>query len=218
MPPQNVVSSRIDVDGGLQHVRRELLEVHDDGVRRERHAHLLARAAHAVQPEHGILEIVVVQILDALPEPDRLLGGPHAVRIEAEAIAGQRLGERAIALELVLRAEHAALELVRREAVLRLERLAPARPADRTCALRRCRRPRWRSERTDTTRRARDRAAGRRGSRRPARPTSARGCRGTRTPAPRASASGCCRATRSDWRSGTASPRAAPDRGRAGTA
>ncbi len=86
----------------LQHVRRELLEVHDDGVRRERHAHLLARATHAVQSEDGILEIVVVQILDLLPEPDRLLGGPDAVRIEAEAVAGQRVGERAIALELVL--------------------------------------------------------------------------------------------------------------------
>ena len=37
------------------------------------------------RPKHRVFEIVVVQILDRLAEADRLLGGPHAVRIEAEA-------------------------------------------------------------------------------------------------------------------------------------
>src|SRR5207248_2991188 len=55
-------------------------------------------------------------------EPDRLLGRPHAVRIEAEAIAGKRRGERTIALELVLGREHSALQLVAAKAVLLLER------------------------------------------------------------------------------------------------
>ena len=44
------------------------------------------------------------------------------VRVVAEALAGQRRGERAVAGELVRGRVDAALELVRREAVLRLER------------------------------------------------------------------------------------------------
>ena len=46
-----------------------------------------------------------------------------AVRIEAKAVPWQRRGDRAVALELVLRREHAALQLVAREAVAGLERL-----------------------------------------------------------------------------------------------
>src|SRR4029077_12780462 len=67
------------------------------------------------------LEIVVVQILDALAEPDGLLGRPHRVGIEPERITRERLGERAIALELIGRRKDAALELVRLEAVGLLE-------------------------------------------------------------------------------------------------
>ena len=78
------------VDRGIEHVRGELLEVHDDGVGRERHAHLLAHAAHAVQAVHRILEVVVAQILDRLPEADGLLGRPDAVAVEADRVAGER--------------------------------------------------------------------------------------------------------------------------------
>src|SRR5512133_1168650 len=111
-----------DVDGGLQHVRGQLLEVHNDSVRRQRHAQLLSRATHPVHAEHRILEVVVLQILDVLAEPDRLLGGPDAVRVETKAITGKRGGDRAVALELELRWKHATLQLVRRESVRRLER------------------------------------------------------------------------------------------------
>ena len=81
-----------DVDRAIQHVGRELLEVDDDGVGRERDAELLARAPHARQAEDGIFEVVVVQILDRAAEADRLLGRPDRVGIEADAIAGQRRG------------------------------------------------------------------------------------------------------------------------------
>src|SRR5262249_19678017 len=62
-----------------------------------------------------------VEILDPLAEPDRLLRGPYAVRVEAKAVAGQRGRERAIALELVRGRKHAALQLVRLEPVRSLE-------------------------------------------------------------------------------------------------
>ena len=74
-----------------------------------------------LQAVHGVLEVVVAEVLDVLAEPDGLLGGPDAVRVEAEAIAREGRGERAVALELVLRREDSALELVARESVARLE-------------------------------------------------------------------------------------------------
>src|SRR5207249_11820720 len=89
---------------------------------RQRDPDPLPGAAHAVEPEHGVLEVVVVEVLDLAPEPHRHFGGPDAVGIEAEAVARERGGERTIALQLVARREHAALELVRRESALLLER------------------------------------------------------------------------------------------------
>src|SRR5262252_1210397 len=106
-----------DVDRCLEHVRRELLEADDNRVRRQRHPHFLARATHAVHPEDRILEIVVVDVLDVLPEPDRLLRGPHRVRVEAEGVVGHRLGERSITFQLVRRAEDAALQFMGPESV-----------------------------------------------------------------------------------------------------
>ena len=77
---------------------------------------------HPGEAEHRVLEIVVVEILDRAAEPDRLLGRPHGVRIEPEAVARQRRGDGAIALEVVVGREDAAFQLVRSEPVLRLER------------------------------------------------------------------------------------------------
>src|SRR5215211_4002379 len=111
-----------DVDGWLQHVRRELLEVHDHCVRREWHAQLLTREPHSVHAEHRIFEIVVVQILDVLAKPNRLFGRPDTVWIEPKSIAWQSGGDGAITLELELRREDAAFELVRRKSITRLER------------------------------------------------------------------------------------------------
>ena len=52
-----------------------------------------------------------------------MLGGPDAVRIEAQTVARQRLRECAVALELVAGWEHAALELVGGESPLSLHGL-----------------------------------------------------------------------------------------------
>ena len=73
-----------DVDGGVEHVGGELLEIYDDGIGGEGDASHFAGAAHAVQAEHRVLQIVVAQTLDGLAEADGLLGGPDAVGIEAE--------------------------------------------------------------------------------------------------------------------------------------
>ena len=70
-----------------------------------------------LRPYTGVLEVVVAEVLDVLAEPDGLLRGPDAVRVETEAVAGQRHGERAVALELVLRREDPAFQLVAGEAV-----------------------------------------------------------------------------------------------------
>jgi len=75
-----------------------------------------------VQAVDGVLEVVVLDVLDPLAEPDRLLGGPDAVRVEAEAVARERVREGPVALQLVLGWEDAALELVRGEPVALLER------------------------------------------------------------------------------------------------
>src|SRR5215204_1554019 len=79
--------SRVEQDHitrSIENIGGELFEIYDDGVRRERHPHFLTRSPHAVQAEHGILEIVVVDVLDLLAEPDRLLSRPRRVRIKSE--------------------------------------------------------------------------------------------------------------------------------------
>ena len=101
------------VDGAVQHVGGELLEIDDDGVRGERQAQLLAGMPHTGEAEDRILEVVVVEILNCASEPDGLLRRPDGIRIEAERVAGEGLGHRAIALEVVRRREDAAFELVR---------------------------------------------------------------------------------------------------------
>src|ERR1043165_200885 len=111
------------VDRGIQNVRRELFEVHYDGVGRERHAHFLAHAAHAVHAKHRIFEIVVAYVFDLLSKPDRRFSGPHTVRIETKPVAGQRSRECTITLELVLRRKHTAFQLVRSETITLLQRL-----------------------------------------------------------------------------------------------
>jgi len=57
-----------------------------------------------------------------LPKADRLFKGQSAIRVVAQAIAAQGIGERLVAGELIIRWEDAALQLVRREAVLALQR------------------------------------------------------------------------------------------------
>src|SRR5439155_9834087 len=104
------------VDGGVENVRRELLEVDDDRVRRQRDRNLLAHAPHPVQTPGRVLEVVVPQVLDRAPEAHRLLDREHRVRVEANAVLGEGLRERSEALELVIGRKDAALQLVRAEA------------------------------------------------------------------------------------------------------
>src|SRR6185503_2838561 len=109
------------VDGRLQHVGGKLFEVDDDGVGCQRQAKPFASAPHAVETEHRVFQIVVVEIFDRASEPNRLLGRPHRVRIETKAVSRKRSGKGAVALEIVLEREHAAFHLVRAKSILLLQ-------------------------------------------------------------------------------------------------
>src|SRR5688500_7672642 len=75
-----------DIDRRIQNIRRELLEIYNDRVRREWHTNFLARPTHAVKSKHRIFQVIVVDVLDLLAEPDRLFGRPGRVRIEPKRI------------------------------------------------------------------------------------------------------------------------------------
>ena len=122
MPPQNVVSSRTTSTRAVLNVGGELLEVDDDGVGRDRQRHEFLQPLQLRHAPDRVLEIVVADVEDAAAEVDRVGERQRAVRVVAKALAGQRRGERAIARELVRRRIDAAFQLVRREAVRRLER------------------------------------------------------------------------------------------------
>ena len=165
MPPQNVVSSRITSTAPRLDVGRELLEVDDDGVGRDRQRHELLQPLQLRHAPDRILEIVVAEVEDAAAELDRVRERQRGIGVVAEALAGQRRGQRAIARELVRGRIDAALQLVRREAVLRLQRARRGRRAARACALRPCRSRDRRSGRTGSSRTRRRRAACRRAAR-----------------------------------------------------
>jgi hypothetical protein len=71
IPPQKVVN---DIDRSVEDVGRQLLEVHDHRIRGEWKRQPFPDVAHARQTEHGVLEVVVVQIRDPAAEPDGLFG------------------------------------------------------------------------------------------------------------------------------------------------
>src|SRR5262245_20490024 len=109
---QNYVYRRVERVGG------ELLEVDDDRVGGQRHSDFLAHALHSGHSEDGVFQVVVANLFDLLGEPDRSLRRPDAVRVEAEVVvAVERVGERVVALQFVLRREDAALQFVRAESV-----------------------------------------------------------------------------------------------------
>ena len=109
------------VDRARRRVGCELFEVHDDRVGRERNPDEVAQRLHRRDAVDRILVVVVAQVLDRPPEVHGVVEGERAVGVVAQALAGQRLRERAVALELVRGGKDPALELVRAEAVLRLE-------------------------------------------------------------------------------------------------
>src|ERR1043166_1014166 len=65
---QNYINRRVE------RVGRELLEVDDPRIRRQRHPHLLAHAAQGVHAEGRVFEVVVAHVFDGLAAPDGLLG------------------------------------------------------------------------------------------------------------------------------------------------
>ncbi len=109
------------VDPAVQHVRGQLLEIHDNRVGGERNAQLLTGVPHAGEPEDGILEIVVVEILDGPSESDGLFGRPDGIGIESHGIAWDCRGDGTVALEIVVGRKHPALQFVRSEPVFLLE-------------------------------------------------------------------------------------------------
>src|ERR1035441_1821526 len=77
------------VDGGIEDIGGELLEVDHHGVGGERYAHHFAGAAHTVEAVDRILQVIVAQALDGLAEADGLFGGPYGVGVEAVGVAGE---------------------------------------------------------------------------------------------------------------------------------
>ena len=98
-------------------MRRQLLEIDHDRIGRRRDPNELADAAHAFKAPGRILEIVVVQILDRLADADRLFDRPGRVRVEPQAGLGEGRAKRARHLDIMVWRKHAALQLVRSEAV-----------------------------------------------------------------------------------------------------
>src|ERR1700754_3255154 len=75
------------IDCCIQNISRELFEIDDDGIRRERHTDLLTHTPHSVHAKHRVFEIVVANVFDLLTKPNRSFSGPNTVWIEPEAIA-----------------------------------------------------------------------------------------------------------------------------------
>jgi hypothetical protein len=82
-----------DVSRRVQYVGRQLLEIYDHGVGRERYLHLLAQAPHTVEPPGRVLVVVVFQILYGQAEADALLDAEGGGGIEPQGIFGERAGE-----------------------------------------------------------------------------------------------------------------------------
>src|SRR5258707_12052474 len=101
------------VDGSVEYVCRELFKVNDHGIGRKRHTNFLAGAAHTVQTINRIFEVVVSDVLDLLAEPHGSFCRPDSVWVESEAVAMERICNRAITFQFVLRGEDSALQLVR---------------------------------------------------------------------------------------------------------
>ena len=101
-----------DVHGGSQRIGGKLFEVHYHGIGGQRHAHHLAGAAHAVQAEDGILQVIVAETFNRLSETNGLLGGPGAVGVQAQRVFGESRGDGTVRFQLVIGREDAGLDFV----------------------------------------------------------------------------------------------------------
>src|SRR6266446_6191628 len=97
------------VNSSIEYVCCELLEINNDGIRCKRHPNLFAGSTHAVQPVNGIFEIIVSDVFDLLAERDGSFCRPDGVWIETEAVAMERICNRAITFQFVFRGEDSAL-------------------------------------------------------------------------------------------------------------
>jgi len=77
----------------------------------------LPQPAHAFKAPGRILEILVVQPLDSLADPDRLFHRPGRVGIEPQPVLGKSSAKGTHHLDIVVRMKHPALELVGLEAM-----------------------------------------------------------------------------------------------------
>src|SRR5687767_1950461 len=77
------------VNGRVEHISRQLFEIDDHRVRRERNANLLSDASHSIHAKHRIFQVIVsdrTHVLDSLTKPDRRFGGPNTVRIKPKTL------------------------------------------------------------------------------------------------------------------------------------
>src|SRR5215217_9578370 len=100
------------IDRRIENIRSELFEINYNRIRRQGHANFLTDAPHSVHTKHGIFKIIIANAFDLLTKPDCRLGGPHAIRIKAKAIAVECSGKRTIAFELIFGTEYSSLQLM----------------------------------------------------------------------------------------------------------
>src|ERR1700740_2842513 len=109
-PPKGCVQQD-HIDGRVPNIRRQLFEVDNDGISRQRGRELLAQATHSAQAPGGILKIVVPQPPYRLAETQRLFDRESGVRVGAERIARERICESPITLKFIVRIKNAGLQL-----------------------------------------------------------------------------------------------------------
>ncbi len=122
MPPQNVVSSSTTSTARISTFAASCAKSTTTVFVAVGYRHELLEARELRHSPDGVFVVVVREVLDAATEIDRVGKRERAVRVVAVAVVGKRLGERAVARELVSRRKDAALELVHAKAVLLAQR------------------------------------------------------------------------------------------------
>ena len=108
------------VNGSVQNVCRQLLEIYNHCVGRKRYPNLFACSPHSAHAKNRIFKVVVFDFFNLPAEPNCLLGRPNAVRIEPEPVGVQRLGHRSVTFQFILRYKNTAFQFMRGEAVFSL--------------------------------------------------------------------------------------------------
>src|SRR5512132_4475362 len=69
------------INRGIENIRGQLFKVDNYRVGCERQPNLFSYPAHAAHTEDWIFQIVIANVFNLLPEPDRGLSGPYTVWI-----------------------------------------------------------------------------------------------------------------------------------------